>query len=194
MDRPKSIHKRARTSSTELLDEEDEDPTIITHQQGPPLNWHEVIVNHNSILKDQMDQLSKRSPSFSSTEGTAIPEDEMSSVQSLIEQAEGFESGFETFDDFLNFSPSDLEEQDDQPIGEVTATKSKSKLKRKFKKLKTKLKTSFNVKKQLKRVQKNSGGILRLLSNATALLFRGVLFLTVNVLIVLTVIISLAIV
>lgn len=194
LERPKGIHKRARTTSTELLEKEEDDGLVIVKQQGPPLNWDEVIVNHNSSLKDQMERLSKPSASFVSTDCTTLSEDEMASMQSLMEQTEGFESGFETFDDFLNYSSSNLEEEEEaSKIGDGK-TKSKSKLKRKLKKIKTKLKTSLHVKKQIKRIRKNSGAILRAISNATCLVFRGVLFLTVNVLIVLTIILSLAIV
>lgn len=196
LERPKGIHKRARTSSTELLEEEEDDGLVIMKKQGPPLNWDEVIVNHNSSLKDQMERLSKPSASFVSTDCTTLSEDEMASMQSLMEQTEGFESGFDTFDDFLNYSSSNLEEVEEEEaskIGDVK-TKSKSKLKRKLKKIKAKLKTSLHVKKQIKRIRKNSGAILRAISNATCLVFRGVLFLTLNVLIVFTIILSLAMV
>lgn len=196
LERPKGIHKRARTSSTELLEEEEDDGLVIMKKQGPPLNWDEVIVNHNSSLKDQMERLSKPSASFVSTDCTTLSEDEMASMQSLMEQTEGFESGFDTFDDFLNYSSSNLEEEEEEEaskIGDVK-TKSKSKLKRKLKKIKAKLKTSLHVKKQIKRIRKNSGAILRAISNATCLVFRGVLFLTLNVLIVFTIILSLAMV
>lgn len=196
LERPKGIHKRARTSSTELLEEEEDDGLVIMKKQGPPLNWDEVIVNHNSSLKDQMERLSKPSASFVSTDCTTLSEDEMASMQSLMEQTEGFESGFDTFDDFLNYSSSNLEEVEEEEaskIGDVK-TKSKSKLKRKLKKIKAQLKTSLHVKKQIKRIRKNSGAILRAISNATCLVFRGVLFLTLNVLIVFTIILSLAMV
>lgn len=196
LERPKGIHKRARTSSTELLEEEEDDGLVVVKKQGPPLNWDEVIVNHNSSLKDQMERLSKPSASFVSTDCTTLSEDEMASMQSLMEQTEGFESGFDTFDDFLNYSSSNLEEEEEEEaskIGDVK-TKSKSKLKRKLKKIKAQLKTSLHVKKQIKRIRKNSGAILRAISNATCLVFRGVLFLTLNVLIVFTIILSLAMV
>ena len=206
MDRPKGIHKRARTTSTELYDEDEPEEDPFTMQRlEPPINWHELILKNNTstspkeeriITSDQI--IVEKSASFSSAESTTLSEDEMSSLHSLIEQTEGFESGFETFDDFLSFSNSNLEEDEEQIIHEKVKTKTKSKLKRKLKrklkKLKTKLKTSCQVKKQLKSIQRNSGPILRAISNATALVFRGALFLTVNVMVVLTVILSLAII
>mmetsp|Transcript_30622 Transcript_30622/g.73443 ORF Transcript_30622/g.73443 Transcript_30622/m.73443 type:complete len:210 (-) Transcript_30622:327-956(-) len=197
LERPKGIHKRARTSSTELLDEDDEQHDLIVLQlQGPPINWRELILNQNTSSDPKIVDMEKlRSASFSSAESTTLSEDEMSSLHSLIEQTETFESGFDTFDDFLNYSNSNLDQEEETLVGDKVKTKkSKSKLKRKLKKLKTKLKTSFHVKKQIKSIYKNSRPILRAISNATALVFRGVLFLTVNVLIVLTVILSLALV
>jgi hypothetical protein len=185
------------------LDEPEDDQIMLHQQQAPPINWEELILNLSSSnnnnkytapeLKEQVERELLKSCSFSSAESTTLSEDEMSSLHSVIEQTEGFESGFETFDDFLTFSTSNLddlmEEEQGTTIGEVK-TKSKSKLKRKLKKLKTKLKNSVNV----KQIKKNSGAILRAVSNATALVFRGALFMTVNVLIVLTIILSLAIV
>ena len=201
LERPKGIHKRARTNSTELMDEEDEqeqeqDTIVLRPQEGQPINWQELIVNQKPLNQDDLEKL--RSASFSSAESTTLSEDEMSSLHSLIEQTEGFESGFDTFDDFLNYSSSNLGEQEEELIGDKVKSrknKPKSKLKRKLKKLKSKLnKTSFRVKTQVKHIYQNAAPILRTVANATVLVFRGALFLTVNVLIVLTLILSLAIV
>ncbi|CAJ1969912.1 unnamed protein product [Cylindrotheca closterium] len=201
LERPKGIHKRARTSSTEMVDSDDEhDDTMIVlrPQEGQPINWHELIVNRDplSLNKDDMEKI--RSASFSSAESTTLSEDEMSSLNSLIGQTEGFESGFDTFDDFLNYSSSNLDEGEEELIGDKKKPKTKkpkSKLKRKLKKLKSKLKkTSFQVKNKVKQSCRDAAPILRAVANATVLVFRGALFLTVNVLIVLTLILSLAIV
>jgi len=190
-ERPKGMHKRARTSSTELLDAFDEDPIIVEKQEGPPLG-NVLIINCNDFTRNEdhppMETVpNKPSPVFSSTEWTALFNDETSSVQSLIEQSEGFESGFETFDDFLNYSSSSSREEEQE-----VKISTKSKLKLKLKKVKTNLKTCLDVKKRLKRINKNSGTILRAIGNVTSFLFRGVLSLTVNILIVITIIISLA--
>lgn len=204
VERPKGIYKRARTSSTEMLDEEDEQQDLIVlkplgQQQQEPMNWSDLIVSQKPPETKQDDMIEKlRCSSFSSTESTTLSEDEMCSLHSLIEATEGFESGFDTFDDYLKYSSSNLEEDEEESlVGDKPKTKKKkfkSKLKRKMKKLKTKLKTSFQVKKHIKRIHKNSAPILRAITNATALVLRGALFLTVNVLIVLTIILSLAIV
>ncbi|KAL3936262.1 MAG: hypothetical protein SGBAC_008388 [Bacillariaceae sp.] len=202
VERPKGIHKRARTSSTEMLDEEDEQQELIVlkplgQQHQEPMNWSDLIVSQKPPETKQDDMIEKlRCASFSSTESTTLSEDEMCSLHSLIEATEGFESGFDTFDDYLKYSSSNLEEEEEESMvgDKLKKKKSKSKLKRKMKKLKTKLKTSFQVKKHIKRIHKNSAPILRAITNATALVLRGALFLTVNVLIVLTIILSLAIV
>jgi len=185
--KPPGLHKRRRTTSTEISAVED-DPTIQVLQDT--MDWREVIVDHNSSLKEQTEALSKRSTSFSSADKTELSEDEMSSLYSLMEeQTEGFESGFASFDAFMNYSSSSLDDEQAITNEKVATKKSKSKIKRKLKKLKRKIKTTLKGKANLKRIRKIAKSILR----ASAIVFRGVLFLTINVLIVLAIIISLAI-
>jgi len=190
----KGMHKRIPSSSTELLDAPDEDP-IFVQQERSPLNYHRVIAHPkestlgdpNIIVKTLS---SKQTPSLSSAEITSrLSKDEMRSPQSLpIEaQKEGFESGFETFNDFLNYSSS-CNPEEDEPTNKRKRTCNN--LKQKLKRPKTK-RMMFHVKKQLKRIHTNSGVIVRGISNAAAIAFRGVLFLTANSLIVLTLILSL---
>jgi len=158
------------------------------------MDWHEVIVNHNSSLKEQMEALSKRSASFISADNTELSGEEMTSLYSFVEQAEGFESGFASFDEFMNYSSSSLDDEQAAITNEkVTTKKSKSQIKRKLKKLKRKIKTTLKCKLNLKRIRRIAIPILQAISNATAIVFRGVLFLTINVLIVLAVIIALTI-
>jgi hypothetical protein len=139
------------------------------------IDWF-TIVERKSPLRDRLESLSRITPSSASS----ISEEEVKSNASSI--SDGFESGFETFNDFLNYSPSTLP-LDDLPLDEIS--NSKRKLKKRLRKL-------FR-RKTYKRLFKSTGYVVKKLVNACAILFRGVLFVAVNITIVLAVIISLAI-
>lgn len=191
--KPHGLHKRRRTTSTEISAVEDDDP--IQHAlQDTTMDWHEVIVNHNSSLKKQMEALSRRFASFLSADNTELSGEEMTSIYPFVEQAEGFESGFASFDEFMNYSSSYLDDEQAEITNEkATSEKSKSQIKRKLKKVKRKIKTTLKGELNLKRIRRIAKPIFRAISNVTAIVFRGVLFLTINVLIVLAAIITLTI-
>lgn len=192
LSKPSGLHKRRRTTSTEISAAEDDDPAVLQDT----LDWHQVIVNRNSSLKEQItDALSTRSASFISVDNTELSEEERTSLYySFTEQAEGFESGFASFDEFMNYSSSSLDDDQAAIMNEkATTNKSKPRIKRKLKKLKRKIKATLTGKVNLQRIRRTVKPILREISNAAAIVCRGVLFLTINVLIVLAVIIMLTI-
>jgi hypothetical protein len=129
------------------------------------IDWS-TIVERKSPLRDRLESLSRITPSSASP----ISEEEVKSI-------DGFESGFETFNDFLNYSSPSL------PLDENS--NSKRKLKRRLRNLLRR--------KTYKRLSKSIGSVVQNVVNACAILLRGVLFVAVNITIVLAVIISLAI-
>lgn len=194
LSKPSGLHKRRRTTSTEISAVEDDDSVQEVLQDT--MDWHQVIVNRNSSLKEQITEaLSMRSASFISVDNTELSEGERTSLYySFTEQAEGFESGFASFDEFMNYSSSSLDDGQAAIMNEkATTNKSMPRIKRKLKKLKRKIKATLTGKVNLKHIRRTVKPILREISNAAAIVWRGVLFLTINVLIVLAVIIMLTI-
>jgi hypothetical protein len=134
------------------------------------IDWS-TIVERKSPLRDRLESLSRITPSSASS----ISEEEVKSIASSI--SDGFESGFETFNDFLNYSSSSL------PLDENS--NGKRKLKKRLRKLLRR--------KTYKRLFKSTSSVVQSVVKACAILFRGVLVVAVNIIIVLAVIISLAI-
>lgn len=164
------LHSKSQTFHFSIpsphIEQRTNSPSIIMEQPiQQEIDWS-TIVERKSPLRDRLESLSRITPSSASP----FSEEEVKSI-------DGFESGFETFNDFLNYSSPSL------PLDENS--NSKRKLKRRLRNLLRR--------KTYKRLSKSIGSVVQNVVNACAILLRGVLFVAVNITIVLAVIISLAI-
>lgn len=139
-----------------------------------------TVLERKPKLRDRLESLSRLSYSSDSS----FSEESLKSFASLVssEEEDGFESGFDTFNDFLHYSTSSLP-LDDTSSNTTTPSRSSRKLRKRLRKL---LRA-----KALKRWFKRSS--VQKFATACAILFRGVLFVSVNIILVLVVIISLSI-